>query len=71
MPQHGGLVARYYLELLGGWQSCRALITLGTPFRGAVDALHSLANGYRMAGVTLTNVLRTCPGSTSCCPFIQ
>src|SRR5690606_41822734 len=38
----GGLVARYYLEVLGGWDSCRALITFGTPHRGSLNALDSL-----------------------------
>ena len=41
----GGLVARYYLECLGGWLDARSLITLGTPHRGAVSALKSLVNG--------------------------
>lgn len=30
----GGLVARYYLQLLGGVHYCDGLITLGTPHRG-------------------------------------
>src|SRR5574341_2555668 len=30
----GGLVARYWLEVLEGWPDCRALITFGTPYRG-------------------------------------
>src|SRR5262249_20237833 len=34
----GGLVARYFLEVLKGdnWKDCRALITFGTPHRGSV-----------------------------------
>jgi pimeloyl-ACP methyl ester carboxylesterase len=40
----GGLIGRYYTEVLGGWHNCRALITLGTPHRGAVEALNTLAN---------------------------
>jgi len=47
----GGLVAKYYLDALGGWERCRALVTFGTPFRGAVDALGFLANGARKFGV--------------------
>ncbi|WP_329280505.1 lipase/acyltransferase domain-containing protein [Streptomyces sp. NBC_01451] len=52
----GGLIARYYVEVLGGWRDCRALITLGTPHRGSVRALDTLANGFRhLPGVrTLT-----------------
>jgi len=43
----GGLVARYYLEVLEGWRDCRALITFGTPYRGSAHALNYLANGYK------------------------
>jgi pimeloyl-ACP methyl ester carboxylesterase len=56
----GGLVARYYLERLGGRDRCRALITMGTPYRGAVNALDFLVRGYQTAGVELTEVLRSC-----------
>lgn len=45
----GGLVSRYYLEVLGGWRDTRELITFGTPFRGALDALDTLANGMDKA----------------------
>ena len=55
----GGLVARYYLEVLEGWQDCRALITFGTPFRGSVNALHYLANGYKKLFLDLTDVMRS------------
>jgi len=41
----GGLVARYYLEVLGGWRDARALVTFGTPYRGSVNALRCLASG--------------------------
>jgi hypothetical protein len=43
----GGLVARYYLEILEGWRDTRALITFGTPYRGSFNALDALANGVR------------------------
>lgn len=56
----GGLVSRYYLECLGGWRDCRALITFGTPYRGSVNALGFLANGYKKAFVDMTEVLRSC-----------
>jgi pimeloyl-ACP methyl ester carboxylesterase len=42
----GGLVARYYLECLEGWRYTRKLITFGTPYRGSLNALDSLSNGY-------------------------
>lgn len=43
----GGLVARYFLEVLGGWEYVRALITFGTPYGGSVKALDFITNGYR------------------------
>jgi pimeloyl-ACP methyl ester carboxylesterase len=43
----GGLVARHWLEVLRGWRHCRALITFGTPFRGAPKAAGFIANGYK------------------------
>lgn len=42
----GGLVARQFLEVLDGWKDTRALVTFGTPFRGSLNALGYLANGY-------------------------
>lgn len=55
----GGLIARYYLEVLEGWRDCRALITFGTPYRGAVGALDALSNGVAKLGIDLTPVLRS------------
>jgi pimeloyl-ACP methyl ester carboxylesterase len=54
----GGLVARYFLEALGGWKETRMLITLGTPHRGSVKALDFLVNGLRkkVGPVTLVNL---------------
>ena len=43
----GGLVARYFLECLDGWKDTRLLITFGTPYRGSLNALDFLANGFR------------------------
>ncbi|GGM58864.1 lipase [Longimycelium tulufanense] len=34
----GGLIARYYVQRLGGDRSVRTLVTLGTPHRGTVTA---------------------------------
>jgi hypothetical protein len=42
----GGLVARYFLEVLGGWQCTRSLITFGTPYAGSLNAVGFIANGY-------------------------
>jgi hypothetical protein len=43
----GGLVSRHYLEVLGGWKDTRHLITFGTPYRGSLNAVGFLANGFR------------------------
>ena len=54
----GGLVARYFLEVLGGWRDTRMLITFGTPYRGSLNALNFLANGYKkqFGPVTLVDI---------------
>ncbi len=57
----GGLVARHYLEVLGGWRDCRALITFGTPYRGSVNAVDFLANGYKQLFMDLSEVMRSFP----------
>ncbi len=56
----GGLVARYFIEVLGGWRDTRRLITLGTPHRGSVKALDVLCNGLRecIGSVTLLDLSR-------------
>ena len=41
----GGLVARWYIDCLGGADVTRKLITIGTPHRGALKALEQLVNG--------------------------
>ncbi|MGZ3386281.1 MAG: lipase/acyltransferase domain-containing protein, partial [Isosphaeraceae bacterium] len=60
----GGLVARYFLELLDGWKDTRLLITFGTPYRGSLNALDFIANGMTkgLGPVTLmdlTSLLRS------------
>lgn len=55
----GGLISRYYLEVLGGWTDCKALFTFGTPYRGSVKAVDFLANGYKEAFIDLTEVMRS------------
>lgn len=44
----GGLVARYYLEVLGGAENCKALVTFGSPHRGSAKAAVSMVNGVRV-----------------------
>jgi pimeloyl-ACP methyl ester carboxylesterase len=58
----GGLISRYYLEVLEGWQDCKALFTFGTPYRGSINAIDFLANGHKILKlIDLTNVLRSLP----------
>ncbi len=67
----GGLVARVWMGLLGRWPWCRALITLGTPHRGAPKALDWLVNGVRLLGCELsrpTALLRGWPAVTELLP---
>jgi hypothetical protein len=47
----GGVVSRYFLECLDGWRNTRALITFGTPYRGSLRAVGTLANGVRKFGI--------------------
>ncbi|MDZ8106422.1 MAG: lecithin--cholesterol acyltransferase [Nostoc sp. DedQUE12a] len=55
----GGLVSRYYLEVLEGWRDSRALFTFGTPYRGSLKAVNFLANGYKQQYLDLTEVMRS------------
>lgn len=55
----GGLVARYYLEVLEGYKNTKALITFGTPYFGSIDALNYLANGYTKFSLDFTDLMRT------------
>lgn len=59
----GGLVARVWMALTAArgeerWRWCRALITLGTPHRGAPKALDWTVNGVRLLGVPLSRPTR-------------
>ncbi|MCC7018888.1 MAG: hypothetical protein IT332_04000 [Ardenticatenales bacterium] len=49
----GGLVSRYFLEVLEGWKDTKALITFGTPYRGSLNALDTLSNGMRKGPLKL------------------
>lgn len=55
----GGLISRYYLEVLGGWEQCAALFTFGTPHRGSVCALSFLNSGYKLLQADVTDALRS------------
>ena len=59
----GGLVSRYFIECLEGWKDTRQLITFGTPFRGSLNAVGFLSNGFakKIGPLTIdaTSVLRS------------
>jgi len=61
----GGLVARWYIDHLGGAEVTRKLITVATPHRGALSALEQLVNGVRKgvgpAKLNLTRFGRSLP----------
>jgi hypothetical protein len=65
----GGLVARYWLGVMGRWRCCRALVTLGTPHRGAPKALQWMVNGV-LGGVLAgpTGLLREWPSVAELLP---
>ena len=55
----GGLVARYFLEHLGGAELTRHLITIATPHRGAPKALNALVNGLGFGALDFSAVVRS------------
>ncbi|MEI2617884.1 MAG: hypothetical protein V9F06_09665 [Thermomicrobiales bacterium] len=61
----GGLVARYYLECMEGWRDTRALLTFGTPYRGSVNSLDTLANGCYKGPRQLLDLSETVRSFTS------
>lgn len=67
----GGLVARYYTEVLEGWQDCRALFTFGTPYRGSLKAANFLANGYKQLFLDLTEVMRSLTSTYQLLPIYK
>jgi pimeloyl-ACP methyl ester carboxylesterase len=67
----GGLVSRYYLEVLEGWRYCKTLITFGTPYRGSLNAVNFLANGYKQQFLDLTEVMRSFPSVYQLMPIYK
>jgi hypothetical protein len=70
----GGLVARYFLEVLEGWRDTKMLISLGTPYRGSVKALDFLVNGLRkkvgpLNLIDLTSFVRSCTSAYQLLPI--
>ena len=67
----GGLISRYYLEVLGGWQDCKLLVTFGTPYRGSPAILHTLAYGVKQFGLKidmLTQLVKSWPSAYQLLP---
>lgn len=61
----GGLVARWFAEREGGAEMIRAIVTVGTPHRGAVNAVETLVNGLSpgvwRARLELSDFVRSLP----------
>lgn len=62
----GGLIARYFTEVLSHRDITRGVVTLGTPFAGSVKAVRILANGdilpMGLLAEAVRNAARTFPG---------
>lgn len=71
----GGLVARWYAEQLGGAQHIRAIVTIGTPHRGSLNALDSIVNGVRKGigplALDLTEAVRSFPSMYELLPAFR
>ncbi len=55
----GGLVARHFLECREGWRDTRQLITIATPYGGALGSLGTLVNGKKIKFFDLTKAARS------------
>lgn len=72
----GGLVARFYLECRGGWKNTRKLVTFGTPYRGSLNAINFIANGFvKKVGplkvADLSKFLRSCTSVYQLLPIYE
>jgi triacylglycerol lipase len=57
----GGLVARYFIQRLGGFHYCNALITLGTPHRGTWFAILGFVTHLAIKARCLVHMLPVSP----------
>ncbi len=68
----GGLVARYFTDVLDGQAITHQTITLGTPHHGSLRALAALADGdilpSRPLGSNIRTLARTLPSLHELCP---
>jgi hypothetical protein len=59
----GGLIARHFLEVLGGREL--TMITIGTPYQGSINALDALVNGLFLGlgpiGFSVDKLVRSFP----------
>jgi len=68
----GGLVARWFIEKRGGRELTHRLITLGTPYRGSIEALTRLSNGFSPKlgpfEIKLSEIVRSLPSAYQLLP---
>jgi len=68
----GGLIARRYLEVLGGAEHTRTLVTVGTPHRGSLKAVDNLVNGRTLGfgpvKIDVADLARTFPSAYQLLP---
>jgi pimeloyl-ACP methyl ester carboxylesterase len=67
----GGLVSRYYLEVLEGWRDAKALFTCGTPYRGAVNAVSFVSNGYKGRLLDFSETVRSMTSAYQLMPIYE
>lgn len=67
----GGLVSRFFCEHLGGAEYTRAIVTFGTPHRGAAKALGALSNGVKLGPLDLTSLVRSLPSAYELLPLYK
>jgi pimeloyl-ACP methyl ester carboxylesterase len=67
----GGIVSRYFLERHEGWRNTKALITFGTPYRGSLNALDTLANGIKKGPLDLSPMMRSLTAAYQLLPTYQ
>ena len=69
----GGLVARYFTQVLGGASDVRTTITLGTPYYGAVKAAYILSSGrgVPVPRKRLRKLVQHMPGLYDLLPFYR
>lgn len=69
----GGLIARYYLHVLGGASSVRTTVTLGTPYYGSVKSAYILSSGegIPLPRKRLRKLVQDMPGLYDLLPFYR